>query len=106
MAEQGDHSMVTSNTPHGGSGTGGAGRNDGRSETEKLTEAARREAAGIGEAAKDRARDFADEKRHAGSEAVQSVADAARSAAEDLERTSPELARYTREAASAVDRFS
>lgn len=105
--------MSTTHTPNGGEGGRQTGtrpeeRDAGsvRQEASSFAERAKREAAGLSDAAKDRAREAFEEQRDSGAERVHDVARAARSAADDLERSSPELARYTREAASAVDEFS
>jgi hypothetical protein len=87
--------------PETGSTTGGS--SGGR---DSLADRARREAADLGAAAKSRIGDMAEDQRNAGADTVSGIASAARTAADDLERTSPEFARYTREAAGAVDRFS
>jgi hypothetical protein len=94
--------------PEAATTSGGASSTSGGSTSarESLSDRARREAADLGSAAKARIGDIADDQRQAGADTVQGFASAARTAADDLERTSPEFARYTREAASAVDRFS
>ncbi len=76
------------------------------SDTTGFTERARKEAANVADAARDSVRTHADRSREAGASAIHDVAEAARTAAGEIERSSPELARYAHDAASAVDRLS
>jgi hypothetical protein len=55
---------------------------------------------------KNRARGYVEERKTGGADRLASFAHAAERAADDLEKESPEAARYVREAASGVERFS
>jgi len=57
-------------------------------------------------AARERAQSLADEQKTAGADQVEGIARAARKAADELESTSPQLAHYVRDAASAAGNFS
>lgn len=56
--------------------------------------------------ARGRAEEFAHEQKAFGADQVHGIASAANKAADELEQTSPQLARYVRDAASAADDFS
>lgn len=76
-----------------------------RDPSDPLT-AARERVGDMASTAREQLGAYADQTREAGASTLQGVADATHAAAERLERTSPEMARIAREAASAVDRFS
>lgn len=63
----------------------------------------KREGAAVAEAAKDRALGFAEEQQQAGAEQAESLARAVHGAADQLQQSSPQMAQYVHEAASAVD---
>lgn len=88
--------------PATGADPGRTGTPNGGGIHDKVGAEARRFADG----ARDEARRVVDERRESGAETVDGLARAVRSAADELDRTSPDLARYTREAASMVEDVS
>ena len=64
------------------------------------------EGAEVAAAAKERAIGFAEEQQQMGAERAEGLARAVHGAADQLQETSPEIARYVQEAASAVDGFA
>jgi hypothetical protein len=64
------------------------------------------EGAEVAEVAKERASHFAEEQKRAGADQAAGLARAVHHAAEDLEESSPQLARHVHEAASAMDGFA
>ncbi|MDO9706796.1 hypothetical protein [Paracraurococcus lichenis] len=61
------------------------------------------EGAGLAEAAKDRAQGFVETQQRAGAEQAEGLARAVHGAADQLQQSSPQIAHYVHEAASAVD---
>jgi len=95
----------------------GASGGDARTPAKEATERTKAEAARTGEQlkhqgeeiaslARDKAEGFAQEQKEAGASGIDSVARAVGKAADELEDTSPELARHARDAASQVREFS
>jgi len=101
----------------GGSAGAGGGVGGVKDAAKHSYEAARQEAAGLGEelrhqgselvgAARARAQGLAEEQKAFGADQIDGIARAATKAADELEQASPQLARYVRDAASAADNFS
>jgi hypothetical protein len=63
----------------------------------------RSEATGVAEAAKDRAMGFAEEQKRVGADQAEGLARAVHGAADQLQESSPQIARYVHDAASAMD---
>jgi hypothetical protein len=74
-----------------------------RQEAAGAVEDIKAEGAGVTEAAKDQALGFAEEQKRRGADQAEGIARAVHGAADQLQETSPEIARYVQEAASAVD---
>jgi hypothetical protein len=64
------------------------------------------EGAAVVDAAQERATGFAEEQKEAGAEQADSLARAVHRAADELQGTSPQIARYVHEAASSVDHLA
>ncbi len=64
------------------------------------------EGAAVVDAAQERAAGFAEEQKEAGAEQADSLARAVHRAADELQGTSPQIARYVHEAASSVDHLA
>jgi hypothetical protein len=77
-----------------------------RQEAAGALEEIKAEGADVAEAAKERALGFAEEQKRVGAEHAQGLARAVHSAAGELEKTSPQVARYVHEAGSAMDSLS
>ena len=74
-----------------------------RQEAAGLVADIKTEGAAVAEAAKDQALGFAEEQKQRGAEQAEGIARAVHGAADQLQETSPQIARYVQEAASAVD---
>jgi hypothetical protein len=74
-----------------------------RQEAAGAVEDIKAEGAGVAEAAKHQALGFAEEQKQLGADHAEGIARAVHGAADQLQETSPEIARYVQEAASAVD---
>ncbi len=79
---------------------------DVRAEAERTGEQIRHQGEEIASAARETATGFARDQKQAGAAGIDSVARAVDKAADELEETSPELARHTRDAAAQVHSFS
>jgi F0F1-type ATP synthase membrane subunit b/b' len=77
-----------------------------RAEAARTGEQLKHQGEEIASAAKAKATGFAREQKEAGAAGIDSVARAVDKAADELEETSPELARHARDAASQVHNFS
>jgi len=77
-----------------------------KAEAERTGEQLKHQGEEIASAAKEKATGFAREQKEAGAAGIDSVARAVDRAADELEETSPELARHARDAASQVHNFS
>lgn len=64
------------------------------------------EAAGVVRGVQDRAENFAEENKHVGARHAESIARAVHRAADELRETSPELARYTHDAAASISQVA
>lgn len=87
-----------------GSGTPGAERV--KAEAARTGERLKHQGEDLASMAKDKAEGFARQQKEAGASGIDSVARAVGRAADELEDTSPELARHARDAASQVHAFS
>lgn len=74
-----------------------------RDEAAGLAQDLKNEGASVVEAVQDRASGFAEEQKRAGAEQADGFARAVHRAADELEGTSPQVARYVHEAASSLD---
>jgi hypothetical protein len=74
-----------------------------RDEAAGLVQDVKAEGASVVEAVEDRASGFAEEQKRAGAEQADGFARAVHRAADELQGTSPEIARYVHEAASSLD---
>ena len=74
-----------------------------RQEAAGAAEDIKTEGAAVAEAAKDQALGFAEEQKRLGADQAEGLARAVRGAADQLQDSSPQVARYVHEAASAVD---
>ena len=74
-----------------------------RDEAVGLVQDLKAEGASVAGAVQDRASGFAEEQKRAGAEQAQGVARAVHRAADELQGTSPQIARYVHEAASSLD---
>ena len=74
-----------------------------RDEAAGLVQDVKAEGASVVEAAQDRASGFAEEQQRAGAEQADGFARAVHRAADELQGTSPQIARYVHEAASSLD---
>jgi hypothetical protein len=74
-----------------------------RDEAAGLVQDVKAEGASVVEAARDRASGFAEEQQRAGAEQADGFARAVHRAADELQGTSPQIARYVHEAASSLD---
>ncbi|WP_165982536.1 hypothetical protein [Dankookia rubra] len=83
--------------------TAGATAGQLRQEAAGAVEDIRAEGAGVAEAAKDQALGFAEEQARRGADQAEGIARAVHGAADQLQETSPQIARYVQEAASAMD---
>lgn len=86
-----------------GSGTSGA---DLRDKAAEAADQAKGAAASIAEQARARLNEIVDQQKAAGADRIAGVAKAAHSAAEDLDKTNPHMARLVRSAADNVDRIA
>ncbi len=77
-----------------------------KAEAERTGEQLKHQGEEIASAAKEKATHFAQDQKEAGAAGIESVARAVGKAADELEETSPELARHARDAASQVRGFS
>lgn len=77
-----------------------------KAEASRTGEELKRKGEEIASVAKERATDFAREQKEAGAKGIESFARAVGKAADELEETSPELARHARDAASQVRAIS
>jgi F0F1-type ATP synthase membrane subunit b/b' len=77
-----------------------------KAEAERTGEQLKHQGEEIASAAKEKAASFARDQKEAGAAGIDSVARAVDRAADELEETSPELARHARDAASQVHNFS
>jgi hypothetical protein len=77
-----------------------------KAEAERTGEQLKHQGEEIASAAKEKATGFAREQKEAGAAGIDSFARAVDKAADELEETSPELARHARDAASQVHNFS
>ncbi|WP_157505597.1 hypothetical protein [Geminicoccus roseus] len=77
-----------------------------RAEAEGLGHDLKRQGEELAGVARERAEGFADEQKTAGADQIGGIARAANKAAEELQDTSPLLAGYVRDAASAADEFA
>ncbi len=75
-------------------------------ETRKTVEEVRNQGQEVIESARDQARRFAHEQKEVGAEKISSLAHAVEVAADELERSSPQLAGYARKAAAQIDTMS
>jgi hypothetical protein len=74
-----------------------------RQEATGVVEDIKAEGAGVAEAAKDQALGFAEEQKRLGADQAEGLARAVHGAADQLQGSSPQIAHYVHEAASAVD---
>src|SRR6478735_778811 len=74
-----------------------------RQEAAGAVEDIKAEGAGVAEAAKHQALGFAEEQKQLGADHAEGIARAVHGAADQMRETSPEIARYVQEAATAVD---
>jgi hypothetical protein len=81
-------------------------KEDAKAQASRTGEELKHQGEEIASAAKERATDFAREQKEAGAQGIESFARAVGKAADELEETSPELARHARDAASQVRGFS
>ncbi|MFC7478494.1 hypothetical protein ACFQS7_29510 [Dankookia sp. GCM10030260] len=83
--------------------TTGATNSQLRQEAADVVDDVKAEGAGVAEAAKNQALGFAEEQKQRGAEHAEGIARAVHGAADQLQESSPQIARYVQEAASAVD---
>lgn len=83
-----------------------ASAGDLRDQASRAAEQAKGAAASIAEQARARLSEIVDQQKAAGADRIAGVAKAAHSAAEDLDKTSPQMARLVRSAAENVDRIA
>lgn len=81
-------------------------RQDARDAASKLADEAKQKKQDITEAATERAQDLAEQGKAAGAERAEGLAHAVRRVADDLEDSSPEIARHVRAAAESVEGIS
>ena len=77
-----------------------------RGEAAGVVQDVKAEGAAVVDAAQERAAGFAEEQKEAGAEQADSLARAVHRAADELQGTSPQIARYVHEAASSVDHLA
>jgi hypothetical protein len=77
-----------------------------RDEAAGMVQDVKAEGASVAAAVQERAAGLAEEQKQAGAEQADSVARAVHRAADELEGTSPQIARYVHDAASSVDRLA
>ncbi|TCZ54988.1 hypothetical protein [Roseicella aquatilis] len=87
----------------GGQGSIGAAAGQVRQEAAGMVEDLRSEAGSVAEAAREQVSSFAEEQQRRGAEQAEGLAQAVRGAADQLQETSPQLAQYVQEAASAME---
>lgn len=83
--------------------TTGATNSQIRQEAVDAVEDVKAEGAGVAEAAKNQALGFAEEQKQRGAEHAEGIARAVHGAADQLQESSPQIAHYVQEAASAMD---
>ena len=88
------------------SSTSGAGSSSIGDKTRSAADAVGREASGVANDLKDRALNFAETQKRTGADRLSDVAGAVERAAGEIEQESPDAARYIRQAAQGVQRFS
>ncbi len=98
----------TISPPHGQATPGDVGSTVSslRDQAAQTTNEAKGAAASIAEQARSRLTEIVDQQKEAGADRIAGVAKAAQSAAGDLERTNPQMARLVRAAAENVDRLA